>query len=172
MDVRAELAAQRELIALATRDRQVRAHEHAHLAAAGDLARGGASFERIRGSDGRQYAVSGEVAIDTSAVADDPQATLDKARRIRRAALAPAQPSSQDLAVASRATAMENQARAELAQADRNPKAASGRAGPTPTEEASRVDEPGLPCTTCGGAHANGAHAGLTAYETVAGLRP
>ena len=53
---------------LKARDREVRAHEAAHLAAAGSLATG-VSFTYQRGPDGVQYAVGGEVGIDTSPVA-------------------------------------------------------------------------------------------------------
>ncbi len=74
---------------LAKRDREVRAHEAAHKAAAGQLAKGGASFDYQRGPDGKLYAVGGEVSISTGAVSGDPQATLRKAEQIRSAALAP-----------------------------------------------------------------------------------
>lgn len=46
----------------------MRAHEQAHKTAAGGLAQGGATFEYQTGPDGKQYAVSGEVKIDTSPV--------------------------------------------------------------------------------------------------------
>ena len=105
---------QREIQALKARDSEVRAHEQAHLAAAGGLAASGASFQYVTGPDGQRYATGGEVGIDVSPVANDPQATLLKAETIRRAALAPAQPSGQDLSVASKATAMANKASAEL----------------------------------------------------------
>lgn len=95
-----------ELRELRIRDREVRAHEQAHAAVAGSLARGGPSYDYQRGPDGRQYAVGGSVSIDTSAVSGDPKATLDKAQQIKRAALAPAQPSAQDRAVAAAATAL------------------------------------------------------------------
>ncbi|MCH7575664.1 MAG: catalase [Candidatus Marinimicrobia bacterium] len=97
-------------------DQRVRAHEQAHLSAAGGLARSGPSFSYITGPDGRRYAVGGEVQIDTSGVPNDPEATISKAQNIRRAALAPANPSSQDRNVAARATQLEFEARAELAQ--------------------------------------------------------
>ncbi len=97
-------------------DQAVRQHEQAHLSAAGGLARGGASFSYVTGPDGKQYAVGGEVQIDTSGVPDDPSATITKAQNIRRAALAPAKPSSQDQRVAARATQLEFEARAALAQ--------------------------------------------------------
>jgi len=100
---------------LQSRDREVRAHEAAHKAAAGSLARGGASFEFENGPDGRRYAVGGEVSIDTSKVSGDPQATINKAQTIRAAANAPAQPSGQDRSVAAQATQMETEARQEVA---------------------------------------------------------
>jgi SprA-related family len=97
-------------------DRQTRAHEQAHLGASGGLARGGASFSFAKGPDGRLYAVGGEVSIDTAPVPSDPGATIRKADTIRRAALAPSEPSSQDKAVAAQATKMANEARAEKSQ--------------------------------------------------------
>ena len=99
---------------LRVRDRQVRAHEQAHLSAAGGLAKGGASFSTQTGPDGKLYAVGGEVSVDTSSVSNDPEATIAKAQQVRRAALAPADPSAQDIAVAAQATIQEQDARAEL----------------------------------------------------------
>ena len=106
----------REVERLRTQDQQVRAHEQAHLAAAGPYARGGPTFEYTTGPDGKQYAVGGEVQIDTSSVPGDPEATIRKAQTIRTAALAPAEPSSQDRAVAAAAAKIESQARQELRQ--------------------------------------------------------
>ncbi|HBE71167.1 MAG TPA: SprA-related family protein [Planctomycetaceae bacterium] len=101
---------------LAARDREVRAHEQAHLATAGQYARGGPTYSYQQGPDGKRYAIGGEVQIDTSPVDGDPKATAQKARVVRAAALAPAQPSAQDLRVAAAATQMEQQALAELRQ--------------------------------------------------------
>lgn len=98
---------------LKARDREVRVHEAAHAAVGGRYA-GGPSLQYARGPDGRNYAVGGEVSISTSAVAGDPQATIEKARVIRAAALAPAEPSTQDRRVASEAAQMEIKAQAEL----------------------------------------------------------
>lgn len=105
-----------QLRELRQRDREVRAHEQAHAAVAGSLAKGAPSYSFQRGPDGQLYAIGGEVKIDTSAVAGDPQATAEKARQVRRTALAPAEPSSQDRAVAAAAAALEAQARVEMAQ--------------------------------------------------------
>lgn len=101
---------------LRVRDREVRAHEQAHKAAAGGLAKGAATFDYETGPDGRQYAVGGEVQIDTAEVPGDPAATLRKAQTIRRAANAPRNPSAQDRQVATQAAKMAAQARQELNQ--------------------------------------------------------
>lgn len=98
---------------LKQRDSEVKAHEQAHLAAAGGLAKGGASYTYQIGPDGKQYAVGGEVQIDTSPGAT-PEETITKMQQVRRAALAPAEPSGQDIAVANAATKMEAEARAQL----------------------------------------------------------
>lgn len=105
-----------KLQALKARDQEVKNHEMAHLSAAGGLATGGASFQYQQGPDGVRYAVGGEVGIDTSPVPGDPAATLNKAEQIRRAALAPANPSPQDQRVAAKAAAMAARARAELVE--------------------------------------------------------
>lgn len=107
---------QEQVSELKSRDREVRSHEQAHLAAAGAYATGGPSYEYQQGPDGRRYAVGGEVGIDTSPVSGDPEATIQKAQQIRAAALAPASPSGQDQQVAAAATQMESQARAELSK--------------------------------------------------------
>lgn len=96
-------------------DRNVRAHEAAHLAAAGGLATGGAEFTYATGPDGQRYAVGGEVNISVSK-GQTPEETLARAEQIARAALAPADPSAQDLAVAAMAGQMAAQARQEIAQ--------------------------------------------------------
>ncbi len=100
---------------LKARDVEVRQHERAHMSAGGTAA-GGVSYEYVTGPDGQRYATSGEVTIDTSAVKGDPEATIRKAQQIRRAALAPAQPSSQDRRVAAIAMRMEMEARIEISQ--------------------------------------------------------
>ena len=106
--------AQRVVVQLKARDREVRSHEQAHLAAAGPYATGGPSYTYTTGPDGQRYAVGGEVGIDTSPVPDDPEATIRKAQVIRAAASAPADPSGQDRQVAAAASKMEAQATQEL----------------------------------------------------------
>lgn len=97
-------------------DRAVRAHEAAHMAAGGSLITSGASFKYETGPDGQRYAVAGDVGIDTSK-GRTPEDTLARAQQIRAAALAPADPSGQDRAVAAAAGQMATEARAEIAQA-------------------------------------------------------
>lgn len=100
---------------LKARDLEVRQHELAHLAASGGLATSGASYTYQRGPNGVSYAIGGEVNIDTSPGAT-PEETIQRARTIQAAALAPGEPSGPDRAVAAQAQQMEVQARAELAQ--------------------------------------------------------
>jgi len=97
---------------LRSRDAEVRSHEAAHMAAGGGLT-GGMSLSYQVGPDGKRYAVGGEVSIDASP-GSTPEETVLKAQRIRAAALAPAEPSAQDRAVAARAGQMESDARAKL----------------------------------------------------------
>lgn len=100
------------------RDQEVRAHEQAHKAAAGRYA-GAMSLQLERGPDGRMYATSGEVDIDTAPVEGDPEATIRKMQQIQRAARAPAEPSAADRRVAAKAAAEAQKARAELRTFDR-----------------------------------------------------
>jgi hypothetical protein len=114
---------------LRQKDSHVRSHENAHLAAAGNLARGGPKFEFETGPDGKRYAVAGEVPIDTNPD-KEPAATLRKASRIRAAALAPSDPSPQDRRVAADAESMAANAQKELNQVNTEktkPAAKSGR---------------------------------------------
>ncbi|MEO1574090.1 MAG: putative metalloprotease CJM1_0395 family protein [Pseudomonadota bacterium] len=159
-------AEQREVQELRERDREVRAHEQAHLAAAGQYARGGIQYTYERGPDSRMYAVGGQVSVDTSKVPGDPEATLRKAETLRRAALAPAEPSSQDRSVAAEMTRMAADARQDMAEASRED------AQQTAEDVAKRgadAEEPGagaepLSCPSCGGRHSAQAHDGMVAY--------
>jgi hypothetical protein len=102
---------------LRSRDAEVRSHEAAHMAAGGRFVTGGASYTYQKGPDGGQYAVGGEVGIDTSPVPGKPEETVQKMRTIRAAALAPSDPSGADLAVAAAAAQAEAAALADIAQA-------------------------------------------------------
>ncbi len=105
----------RAIAKLAATDRRVRAHEQAHVAVGGPYVISGPSYTFVKGPDGKQYAVAGQVQIDTSAVPGDPEATIQKALTVIAAAYAPADPSPQDAAVAAAAQATLAAAQAELA---------------------------------------------------------
>ena len=105
---------QRIIRQLASRDREVRAHEQAHSAVGGQYA-GGPSYTYKRGPDGVNYAVGGEVSISAPPTGD-PEVTLRAAEQIKRAALAPSDPSPQDRTVAAQATQTALQARVAILQ--------------------------------------------------------
>jgi hypothetical protein len=156
---------------LKQRHAEVVQHEQAHVAAAGALYRSGPHYDYTNGPDGKQYATGGHVSIDTSP-GKTPEETIAKAARIRAAAMAPAEPSGQDQAVANGATQMEAQARAELAE-----KKSSAATGDTVTVSAGAA----APNTAANAAPAAGsspagasvpaAAAAAAATVTAAGIR-
>jgi len=135
---------------LAARDREVKSHEQAHQSVGGQYA-GAMEFTFKQGPDGKRYAVGGEVPIDVSKISGNPEATLKKAEQIRRAALAPAEPSSQDRQVAALASQLSVEAQNEIRQVERQnaEKASEERAeqseiskeDETKTEASSKQDE-------------------------------
>ncbi|MBN8283300.1 putative metalloprotease CJM1_0395 family protein [Zoogloea sp.] len=125
----------RQVEQLKQRDREVRAHEMAHVAAGAGVVTSGASYSFETGPDGRRYAVGGEVGINVSP-GRTPEETLSRAEKIRAAALAPVDPSGQDRQIAARAASMAAEARVELATRARD----EGAAGPA---RAYRVAETG-----------------------------
>ena len=135
-----EIQALEELQRLERRDQEVRVHEQAHAAIGGRYA-GTPSYEYERGSNGKSYAVAGEVQIDVSVVEGNPQATIEKMAVVRRAALAPAQPSSADRAIAAEASQKEAQARAELNQQDSKPKSSRQTEPSTEAEDKDSDEE-------------------------------
>lgn len=115
----------RELEVLQATDRKVKVHEQAHMAAGAGLVRG-SHYEYKTGPDKQLYAVAGEVSIDASP-GKTPAETVLKARQVRAAALAPADPSPQDRQVAAQATQMEMQALQEMAAEVQSAKAGAGQ---------------------------------------------
>ena len=97
---------------LKSRDQAVRMHEQAHLASAGQYARGGPSYTYQQGPDGHRYAIGGEVPIDVGREKTLDE-TIQKMQTVRRAAMAPADPSPADRSIAAAATSLEAQARKE-----------------------------------------------------------
>ncbi|MFN4010909.1 MAG: putative metalloprotease CJM1_0395 family protein [Pannonibacter sp.] len=116
---------------LKQRDREVRAHEQAHARVGGPYA-SAPSYTFQQGPDGGRYAIGGEVQIDTSPESE-PEATVRMMQIVIRAALAPAEPSSQDLRVAQLARSQlqeaQSQARAEAAAALRGEEEGAAEAG-------------------------------------------
>jgi len=104
---------QRRVDELEKIDKKVRIHEQAHLNAAGGYAKGGANYDYVTGPDGKRYANGGHVNIDTSPE-KTPEATIRKADIVRKAALAPADPSPSDRQIAADATKMKLDAQKEL----------------------------------------------------------
>lgn len=95
-------------------EREVIAHEAAHQAAAGRFG-GPVSYTYTTGPDGRRYITGGEVPISTPAT-NDPEEALRNASQVMRAAMAPGDPSGQDIAVAASAAQTAASARAKLAE--------------------------------------------------------
>lgn len=125
---------QSQLRELKKTDAEVRTHEQAHKTAGGPYA-GAIQLEYTTGPDGRRYATAGEVPIDASPVRGNPEATITKMEVVKRAALAPQNPSPQDRAVAAQADATKAQAQTELRQS-RN----AGGADNTDPDARARVD--------------------------------
>jgi len=104
---------QQTVLQLKQRDIEVKAHEAAHLANAGQYAAGGPSYTYQTGPDGSRYAIGGEVPIDVGKE-KTPEQTLQKMRIVRRAAMAPANPSSADRNIAAAAGMAEAEALREI----------------------------------------------------------
>ncbi|NQY48868.1 MAG: hypothetical protein HRT50_07155 [Colwellia sp.] len=107
------LADEKIISQLQQRDKEVKSHELAH-ATIGGSATGSPTYTFKMGPDGKKYAVGGEVAVDLSSVAGDPQATIMKMQKVHAAALAPANPSTQDTRVAASAVQKILEAQSEL----------------------------------------------------------
>ncbi|WP_246032279.1 putative metalloprotease CJM1_0395 family protein [Sulfurimonas crateris] len=97
---------------LKSRDAEVKTHEAAHQAAGGGMT-GAASYSYQQGPDGRMYAIGGEVSISIPS-GTTPQESMRNAQQAIAAAMAPADPSGQDFAVASSAMVMLMKAQQQL----------------------------------------------------------
>ena len=103
-----------EIEQLKARDQEVRVHEQAHASTGGQYA-GAPQYEYTTGPDNKRYVTDGEVSIDVSEE-KTPEETLKKMEQVRAAALAPAEPSSQDLKVAAEASQKATEAHSEIAK--------------------------------------------------------
>jgi len=119
-DTSAELSAeeQRRVRELERLDRVVRAQENVHRAVAPEVVSGDSTFEFEVGPDGRRYAVRGETRIELPR-SGDPDQIVHDAQLALRAALAPAQVSSEDRVLAMRAAGLEARARAQIQRDER-----------------------------------------------------
>jgi hypothetical protein len=104
-------AVQQVIAQLKSIEAKVKAHEAAHKAAGG-AATGPVSYSYTRGPDGKNYITGGEVPITISS-GRTPQETISRMQQVIQAALAPADPSPQDRAVAAQAAAIQQTARQE-----------------------------------------------------------
>ena len=127
---------QRQIEKLAARDRDVRAHEAAHMAVAGALA-SGVEYTYQLGPDGKLYAVGGKVEVSIP-LGLTPEEELAEARQLRAAADAPTDPSGQDMAVAAKASQLEAGAQQEIAKEHAKP--AHGKPGSAPQNPFHRLD--------------------------------
>lgn len=102
----------REIANLKQTEQEVITHENAHKAAGAGVT-GAVTYTHMTGPDDQRYINGGEVAIQMPAATDDPDETIALLEKVRQAALAPAQPSPQDLRVAASASAQIQQVRAD-----------------------------------------------------------
>ena len=103
-----------EVARLKQTEQNIRSHEAAHMAAGGAFA-GGVSYVYAKGPDGKMYITGGEVPIQAPE-GKTPEETVKNMEIVKRAALAPPDPSAQDLAVAAAAMQIESRARAAIRQ--------------------------------------------------------
>ena len=106
---------QAEIARLKAIEEKVKAHEAAHKSAGGTMT-GPVSYSYTRGPDNRNYITGGEVQI-SMAPGKTPQETVSRMQQVIRAALAPADPSPQDRAVAAQAAVQQQEARQQQAAA-------------------------------------------------------
>jgi SprA-related family len=119
-------------------EEKVKAHEAAHKAAGGNLA-GPASFSYTQGPDGRSYITGGEVQINISP-GKTPEETISRMQQVIRAALAPADPSGQDRAVAAQAASQIAQAQQQKMQ-EEDPLASQDSDAPVQQTDKGRPDK-------------------------------
>jgi len=105
-------AVQAQILELKATEEKVKAHEAAHKSAGGTMT-GPVSYSYTRGPDGKNYISGGEVPISVSS-GKTPQETISRMQQVIRAALAPADPSPQDRAVAAQAVVQQEEARKQL----------------------------------------------------------
>ncbi len=145
---------QAELQDMKSRDEEVRVHEQAHQSAGGQYA-SAPHYEYENGPDGKRYVTDGSVNIDVGKESD-PQATIDKMQVVKRAALAPAQPSAQDRRVYAEASQKEAEARRELNEQRQEEAAAAQGQGQEQSQAASATGSNAASTSGATGTNATG----------------
>lgn len=102
-----------EIRELEVTQKEVIAHEQAHKSVGGEVT-GPVSYTYTTGPDDKRYINGGEVSIHISE-GSTPEETIKILEKVRAAALAPAEPSPQDLRVAASASSQIQQTRLEIA---------------------------------------------------------
>jgi hypothetical protein len=138
---------QQEVAQLKAIEEKVKAHEAAHKAAGGAMT-GPISYSYTRGPDGRSYVTGGEVPISITP-GKTPQETISRMQQVIQAALAPADPSSQDRAVAGQAAQEMQKAQQQRSE---TPAPDNRDATGTAPESAAASDSGQIPESTSGGA--------------------
>ena len=104
---------QKTIDELKSRDKEVRTHEAAHTANPELIKIGSAQFDYTIGPDGKAYATGGKVTLSTGN-SRTPEEALSKAEALKKASMAPGDPSPQDLQALNSAVAMEFEARNQI----------------------------------------------------------
>jgi hypothetical protein len=98
---------------LKSRDKEVRNHEAAHSTNPELIKIGSAQFDYTIGPDGKAYATGGKITLSTGN-SKTPEEALSKAEALKKASMAPGEPSSQDFQALNAAVAMEFEARNQI----------------------------------------------------------
>ena len=102
----------KEISQLKQTEQEVIQHENAHKSAGAGVT-GAVTYTHTTGPDDQRYINGGEVAIQMPETTGEPEETIALLEKVRQAALAPAEPSPQDLRVAASASAQIQQVRAD-----------------------------------------------------------
>lgn len=102
-----------EIRELEVTEKEVITHEQAHKSVGGEVT-GPVSYTYTTGPDNKRYINGGGVSIHVSE-GSTPEETIKMLEKVRAAALAPAEPSPQDLRVAASASSQIQQTRLEIA---------------------------------------------------------
>lgn len=106
-----ELSEDKEELVKDLENRDTQPH---HVAAAAGYVRGRIHYEFQTGPDGLKYAIGNHVELDTSAIPNESEKTIQEPQVIRQTLLAGGEASSSDIELASAASSMEHQVGIEI----------------------------------------------------------